>query len=407
MRVAARLALVFGALLLVACASTMVPPITAEKAPFEPETDERRLWWDADRFERKLREGGFLYQDPALDSYLEAVARKLLPRPLGVGSTAPRVRVVRDPSRNAFALPNGGLYLHMGMLARMENEAQLAALLGHELTHFTHRHALRETRSARNKQLLAQVVAGILAGAGTAAGGAELGQAIMETGGSMGSLWVMASVSGYSRDLETEADDEGLRLVSVSGYDLGEAPKLFEHLKEDLDEDATEEPYFFATHPRLEERIENYSTLLETRYVEQAASPGAPTNRAQFEKATANLLLENAQLDLLRGRPEIALAAVEKHLSIRPRSARGYFMLGRYHQWLDTPEGEVRAIAAHHKAADLDPALAAPHRELGTLHWSQADEVRARSAFERYLALAPDAADRSIIERYLAELPES
>src|SRR2546426_7325972 len=64
-----------------------------------------------------------------------------------------------DPTLNAFAMPNGRIYVHSGLLSRLDNEAQLATILGHEMTHVTSRHALRFTRDATNKQILFTVLA--------------------------------------------------------------------------------------------------------------------------------------------------------------------------------------------------------------------------------------------------------
>ena len=129
-RVSRRLGVLLGALVCAACASTNLAPIGAGEAPFRPERDERSLWAEADAFDRLLERNGLVYETPAIEAYLEGVAKALLPaRP--PGAPQPRIRVLREPSRNAFALPNGSVYLHTGILARIDNEAQLAALLGH------------------------------------------------------------------------------------------------------------------------------------------------------------------------------------------------------------------------------------------------------------------------------------
>ena len=64
-----------------------------------------------------------------------------------------RVRVIEDPTLNAFAYPHGSIYIHTGLLARMENEDELATVLGHEMTHVEDRHMLRYQRSAHNKEV--------------------------------------------------------------------------------------------------------------------------------------------------------------------------------------------------------------------------------------------------------------
>ena len=125
-------------LLFVGCASTVAPPI---EQGFSLDEDESRLW-DRSADERKrLERSGLLHEDEDLALYVTEVALRVQPQntrtPLPLS-----VKILRDPRINAFALPDGTIYLHTGMLARMENEAQLATVLGHEMAHVFRRHAL-------------------------------------------------------------------------------------------------------------------------------------------------------------------------------------------------------------------------------------------------------------------------
>src|SRR5262245_23430426 len=140
--------------LLAGCASTNVPPMGYQGKPFHPESDERALWSQAVKEEDKLAKTGKIYEDPMLEEYLESVAVKVMPPVVQQAGGPPiRVSVFRDPTLNAFAMPNGHVYVHTGLLARVENEAQLATILGHELTHVTNRHALKFERDSQNKQI--------------------------------------------------------------------------------------------------------------------------------------------------------------------------------------------------------------------------------------------------------------
>src|SRR5690348_5115176 len=113
------------------CRSTSVPPVGAEGPGFTPASDERRLWDQAKEEERKLRDKAPLYQDPLLEDYLNQVAGRLAPPELqGQEAIRLRVYVIRDPTLNAFTYPTGSIYVHTGLLARLENEAQLAVVLG-------------------------------------------------------------------------------------------------------------------------------------------------------------------------------------------------------------------------------------------------------------------------------------
>ena len=85
-----------------------------------------------------------------------------------------RFRAIRDLEINAFALPNGSIYVTTGLLSRMENEAQLAGVLAHEVTHVTNRHTYLEYRSARKKMVAIDVMVAAASAASYAASIPEL-----------------------------------------------------------------------------------------------------------------------------------------------------------------------------------------------------------------------------------------
>src|SRR5256885_12139993 len=142
------------------CATRNVPPIGAGGQPFKPESDEVSLWKQAEKEEETLTKKAKIYDDPLLDEYLGKIADRLLPDEVrAAGGPGLRFGVMDDPTLNGFAMPNGRIYVHSGLLSRLDNEAQLATILGHEMTHVTSRHALRFTRDATNKQILFTVLA--------------------------------------------------------------------------------------------------------------------------------------------------------------------------------------------------------------------------------------------------------
>src|SRR3990172_8359709 len=214
------------------CASRSVAPIGAGGHPFKPEADERQLWAQAEKEEEKLLKRVKVYDDPLLEEYLARVGDRLLPAEgKAAGGPGFRVGVMSDPTLNAFAMPNGRIYVHTGLLARLDNEAQLAMILAHEMTHVTHRHALSFNRDARNKQIL---------------------------------YTVLAAIKGYGRDLEREADNEGMARLVRAGYDPKEAPKVFELLRSEGKDRGSLEAFFFGSHPRLTERLATTRELPRT-----------------------------------------------------------------------------------------------------------------------------------------------
>src|SRR5439155_15348920 len=118
----------------------------------------------------ELRRRAMLFDDPDLQRYLESVGRKAV-LAAAAANTHFRFGVIREPTINAFAWPHGAVYVHAGLLARLENEAQLAHVLGHEVTHTIQRHQLKFIRSVQNKTVAVKIADLVLTPAAIAFGG--------------------------------------------------------------------------------------------------------------------------------------------------------------------------------------------------------------------------------------------
>lgn len=361
------------------CATTSLPPITQD---FKFEEDEKRLWLRSEEEQKVLNKSGLLYRDEELEEYLNKVAKKLQP-PEVFAHIPFKIMVIKNHLLNAFTFPNGIIYVHTGILAKMGNEAQLATLLSHEMTHSTNRHLVREFRDIKNKT-------------------AFLATITVTTGGlgGLAALGTLAAVTGYSRELETEADMEGLKLIVRVGYDADEAQKLFVHLKEEVEEEKIKEPFFFGTHPRLQERIENYETFLKTQYHGQK---GGIKNQEIFLEKINKVILENAHLDLKAGRFKIAQKGTEKYLALKPNDAKAYYLLGEIFR----QRGEVgdieKAKEHYQKSISIDPFYPEPHKGIGLIYYKQGEKLLAKKSLELYLSLSRNASDRSYIEEYIKQ----
>jgi len=254
--------LVIVCLLVPACASRNVGPIGAAGQPFKPESDERALWAKADKEEEALLKKSRTYDDPTLEEYLARIGNRLTPDAVrDAGGPGFKFAVLRDPTLNAFALPNGHIYVHTGLLSRLDNESQLAMIIGHEMTHVTHRHALASQRDAPTKQTMYTVAAA-----------SDIGQTANAILGVGLALTTMAAINGYGRDLERDADNGGMHDLVRAGYDPKEAPKAFALLRSDSKDRGSLETFYFGSYPKLTERIETTEMLLETRYAAAAAT---------------------------------------------------------------------------------------------------------------------------------------
>jgi Zn-dependent protease with chaperone function len=108
--------------------------------------------------ERRLEREGLVYADAATNAYLQRIGETLLPRDQHLENVQWKFRALRDPVPNAFALPNGSIYVNTGLIALLENESQLAAMLAHEITHVLKRHTYLQNRSNRKKFLAMHII---------------------------------------------------------------------------------------------------------------------------------------------------------------------------------------------------------------------------------------------------------
>jgi predicted Zn-dependent protease len=407
------------------CVSTQLPPISSQGSSFKPLPDEQALWEQSREEEKKLLENAKLYEDPLLESYLEGVVSHLNPPGMAANPAIRyKVRVVEDPTLNAFAYPHGSIYVHTGLLARMENEDELATVLGHEMTHVENRHMLRFQRSAHNKEVglsvAALAAAVVLAGAeGDALGNGDWAKAA--TIDVFGDLLVglglqlafLASVNGYGRGLETEADEGGFGKMSAAGYDLQQAPKVYQALLDDHGEPKKVEAFFFGSHPRLSERVQNTKTYL-------AKHPSSPTTDEAvlrergdaFSRRIRPVVRDDARLNIEMGRLALAESQLDKVQGWMPKDPEAHFLKGRLRLAQaaaeKSPEGqrELRGQAeeAFRKSIELDANRPGPRRELGLLLYERKSLREACAQFRRYTKLAPNAEDAQSIRDYVLEL---
>ncbi len=160
-----------------------------------------------------------------------------------------RFRVVDDPTPNAFALPGGFIYITRGMLSLMENEAELAGVLGHEIGHVTARHSVQMI----SRQQLAQI--GLIAGM-------ILVPEIAQFGDLAGTGLQLLFLS-YGRDAERQADDLGFRYSLEQNYDVREMPDIFASLARSSElAGQSPLPSWLSSHPMPQERIERLTAML-------------------------------------------------------------------------------------------------------------------------------------------------
>lgn len=344
----------------------------------EASTDEGGWWSMMDREETRLRRSPFLLRDRDLHSYVQDIACRL------AGDHCPDIRVhlVRTPHFNASMAPNGMMEVWTGLLLRVENEAQLAGVLGHEIAHYLLRHSIERMRELKAGAAASQFLA------------------IFGLIGSLGSLAIMAGILGYTRDQEREADRVGLALMHKAGYDPREIPKVWANLLLEIkarpDSDQNRFP-LFASHPPTEERQEELKRLAETM-------AGGTTHSDIWQKKIQPHRREWLVEEIKRGQHEESIALLTRMMKDLPQQADYAFARGEIYRLRGRDGDHDAALADYQAAIAMGAEPAETHRGLGAIYRARKQAADARTSFRRYLELAPGAPDSSMIKSYLEEI---
>lgn len=243
-------------------------------------------------------------QDQPLNEYLESTGKKLAAISHRPGLPY-SFHVVNATYVNAYAFPGGSIAATRGILLSLDNEAELASLLGHEIGHVNARH----TAEQMSKGVLTQaVLAGISIYAGYQAPGYD--QLISQ----LGMLGAGALLATYSRDNEREADDLGMAYMVRAGYGTDGFIGLMNMLNTLSKHKMNSVELLFATHPMSDER---YGTAVKTAQDRYAYAKSRPVFRERYMDYTANLrAIRGAVEEMQNGEKEMAkssYAGAERH----------------------------------------------------------------------------------------------
>jgi predicted Zn-dependent protease len=155
-----------------------------------------------------------LLAEKSVQEYVSHLGDSLLPAGAISRPIEFRFFVIEDPTINAASLPDGTLLVNTALLGAIENEAQLAFVLSHEMAHVLQTHSKREVDETRGARI-GLIIAGVAAGA-----------FIGDAGVFMAQIGIAAVVNGHERELENQADRLGLQNVIEHGYDPREAPNF-------------------------------------------------------------------------------------------------------------------------------------------------------------------------------------
>jgi predicted Zn-dependent protease len=244
-----------------------------------------------------------LYPDEEVQRYVDAVGRRVLEHSDLRNPDTPEIyrdteftfRVLDSPVVNAFALPGGYVYVTRGLLTHLQNEAQLAVVLGHEIAHVVARHASQQARRSQLSQL--GLFAGAILGQQVLGGqGGDIASQIMNVGGQALQLLMFR----YSREAERESDELGVRYGSLAGYETSHGAEFFRTIQRIGEKEGKAIPTWSSTHPDPGERRERIVEL--SRAARPPGSPPGEVNETQFLQRIQGMVMgENPREGFQRG----------------------------------------------------------------------------------------------------------
>jgi predicted Zn-dependent protease len=348
---------------------------------------EQGIWMELKDYERAIQRSALLIKDEELSDYVEEVACRV------TGDYCPdlRVYVIRNPNFNASMTANGVMVVWTGLLVRVSSEDELAAVLGHELAHYTQLHTLD-----RLKQIKKSMAAGSIFDLGL----------IFLTGASVpvGQLAAIANLMAFSRDQEEEADLLGAKFMAQSGYDPHAAAQVWEMIIEEEESAAVKrrKPGVFSkTHPSSAGRIVALKKFVSENYSQLEPEPAGNKRHVEMLNHHYMQLMED-QIDTNRfGRTE---AILSKHQEIGVDQNLVSFFQGEMFRQRNEDGDAKSAENAYMRAVEGSKPIADAYLNLAYMYLKEERLSEAKYNFSQYLALKPDTDDREMIEFYIQEI---
>ena len=314
-------------------------------------------------------------EDPVVVEYVNKIGNRIL-------SVLPQqpfnyhFHVIKQDVYNAFATPAGHVFVYTGLLEAMDEEEELAGILGHEIAHVYCRHISQKIE--RSKKIGAATLAGIAAGILLGVGGAgEAASAV-----TMGSMAAGQSAElSYSRDNEMQADQLGLEFITKAGYSVEGLLKILKKIRAKTWFGSDQIPQYLMTHPAVEERIAYISTWLED--YNRTSKPIPAANQDEFNRM-------HTRVETRYGDTDAVLASLKAAVGRNPDDPMAHYryglILARTQKWKEAIE-QIR-IALTKRA--FDPYILA---DLGWVYYLDGQFPQALKTLESAGRMIPDDAD--------------
>jgi len=332
----------------------------------------------------KQSQGGDLLLDPELTNYVQSVGNRLANQARRKDQLDYEFSILNDSSPNAWALPGGKIVVNRGLLTELNSEAELAAVLGHEIVHADAAHGARSQSKGMLTQVGAMVTMVALGSSVDNAAAREIAMLVPQVGAQL-------LTQKYGRDAERESDQYGMLYMSEAGYDpqgAVELQKTFLKLSEGRQSDWMSG--LFASHPPSQERLDNNIKTAQTLPAE------GESGAARYREKTAYLhqvkpaydAFDEANKAVSDNKLAEAQKKLDKAMGIEPRESLFHALQGDIH-FLN--EKTRPALDSYSRAISANPGFFYGYLRRGQLEYKRSKSDAARPDLEKSLGLMPTA----------------
>jgi len=369
-------------LFLVSCA---VNPVTGE-SQFSLLSRQDEISIGSEQYGPSQQSQGGVYKvDPELSAYVNEVGQRLATVARRDYDLPYEFVLLNNSVPNAWALPGGKIAVNRGLLTELNNEAELAAVLGHEVVHAAARHGA--SAMARGTLLQGVLTVGAIASQDSAYSDYIVGA---------GQLGAQLISQRYGRDAERESDTYGIRYMVEAGYDPRAAVSLQEtFVRLSAGRESSWIDGLFASHPPSEERVANNQALVN-ELMPALQGRDMEVGEARYQQAIAGIkadqeayqLFAEAERAIADDDMEIALLNLDEAISMVPNEARFYGLKADIYLY---QKRYREAISTYNQAIDRDDTYFDYYLGRGVAHARTGNQNLAQSDLERSVGLLPTA----------------
>jgi predicted Zn-dependent protease len=295
----------------------------------------------------EIRKEADFVKDLSIQSFIEKLGYAIVDQ---VGPTPFEFKfyVINALEPNAFAIPGGYIFVTTGLIVLAESEQEIAGVLSHEIAHATHRHVSQMIEKSKRLNIasLAAIVAAIIAGRGGAGSQAGVAMATATAG---------ALALKYTREMESDADQTGLRYLIKAGYDPYGIINFLNRIQRYSLATMPNVPPYLLTHPGTENRISLLENLLQI-----GPKPEGPFKTVgNFNKIRTKAFAEERE-------PQIAVTHFQSMVNANPNHWEGYYGLGLAYRKMGRFDKSMEALQQARSLAPNDLDIS---RDLGIIYF--------------------------------------